>query len=98
MVKILKSAEFGEWLENLRDRGAQIRIAARLVMIEKGSFGDMKSVGSGIAELRFHFGPGYRVYIKRKENTVVLLLCGGDKSTQSKDIARAKEIATTFEE
>ncbi len=82
---------FRKWLEGLRDRQARARIRVRLNRIRLGNFGDSKSVGKGVAELRVPHGPGYRVYFGRKDNRVVILLCGGDKKTQSKDIALAQE-------
>ncbi|MCL4261740.1 MAG: type II toxin-antitoxin system RelE/ParE family toxin [Anaerolineae bacterium] len=81
---------FREWLEGLRDQQARARIRIRLNRIRLGNFGDCKSVGSGISELRIPYGPGYRIYFGRKGDTVVILLYGGDKSTQSRDIALAK--------
>lgn len=82
---------FRDWLEGLRDRQARARIRVRLNRIRLGNFGDCKSVGGGVSELRIPHGPGYRVYFGHKENTVVILLYGGDKKTQSKDIALAQE-------
>ena len=81
---------FRKWLEGLRDRQARAKIRVRLNRIRLGNFGDSKSVGSGVNELRISYGPGYRVYFGRKGNTVVILLLGGDKKTQSDDIALAK--------
>jgi putative addiction module killer protein len=81
---------FREWLEGLRDRQARARIRVRLNRIRLGNFGDSKSVGGGVSELRIPHGPGYRVYFGRRGNTVVILLYGGDKKTQTKDIARAQ--------
>ena len=81
---------FREWLEGLRDRQARARIRVRLNRIRLGNFGDCKSVGGGVSELRVPHGPGYRVYLGRKDNTVVILLFGGDKKTQSRDIALAQ--------
>ena len=81
---------FRKWLEGLRDRQARAKIRVRLNRIRLGNFGDSKSVGGGVSELRIPYGPGYRVYFGRKDNTVVILLFGGDKKTQSKDIALAK--------
>lgn len=79
-----------EWLEALTDREARARIQARLDVVAAGSFGDVEPVGEGVLELRVHWGPGYRVYFARIGGGVVLLLCGGDKRTQHKDIEDAK--------
>ena len=80
---------FGRWLDGLRDRQAQARIAARMVRLSNGNFGDCKPVGEGVWELRVDWGPGYRIYYAVDGKRVVLLCEGGDKRTQSKDIARA---------
>jgi putative addiction module killer protein len=93
MFKLESTDEIMDWLENLRDLSAYDRIAARLARIVLGNFGDVKQVGNGIGELRFDFGPGYRVYFQRRGAVVILLLCGGDKSSQAKDINRAAQIA-----
>ena len=85
-----KKNPFRKWLEGLRDRQARAKIRVRLNRIRLGNFGDSESVGGGVNELRIPYGPGYRVYFGRKDNTVVILLLGGDKKTQSKDIALAK--------
>ena len=82
---------FRDWLEGLRDRQARAKIRVRLNRIRLGNFGDAKSVGKGVSELRIPHGPGYRVCFGREGNTVVILLFGGDKKTQSKDIAVAKQ-------
>ena len=82
---------FMEWFNGLRDERAQRRIDARLARVEAGNFGDSKSVGEGVLELRIDYGPGYRLYFGRDGNQVVILLIGGDKKTQSKDIATAQE-------
>ena len=81
---------FSIWLQSIQDTKAHDRIQARLDLIELGSLGDYGSVGDGVFELRFHFGAGYRIYFGQIDNTIVLLLCGGDKSSQRRDIARAK--------
>ena len=86
-----KKNPFRNWLEGLRDRQARAKIRVRLNRIRLGNFGDIKSVGNGVSELRITYGPGYRVYFGRKGNTVVILLIGGSKKTQSKDIALAKK-------
>ena len=82
---------FGDWLEGLRDRQARAAIRKRLNRIRLGSFGDSKALGGGVHELRVNFGPGYRVYYGIDGETVVVLLCGGDKSSQKRDIEKAKE-------
>ena len=81
---------FDEWLSGLRDKIAQVRIFSRMRQMEAGNFGDCASVGDGVIELRIHIGAGYRVYCGRSGMSVVILLCGGDKSSQTKDIDRAK--------
>lgn len=97
MVELIASVEFEAWMKALKDIRARARIYARLDRVANGNFGDVKPVGSGISELRIAYGPGYRLYIAQRGATIVLLLCGGDKSTQRKDIQRAKEIAADFE-
>ena len=81
---------FAVWLRELGDRQVQARIMARLNRVRLGNFGDCKAVGEGVLELRMPFGPGYRVYFAREGEAVVLLLCGGDKDSQQRDIERAK--------
>ncbi len=81
---------FIEWLESIRNVNTQARIQARLERLEDGNFGDCQPVGDGVFELRIHFGPGYRIYFGQVGNTIVLLLCGGDKSSQTRDIERAR--------
>ena len=93
MLEVQKTEEFHEWLSSLADQKAQAKIASRIERLGLGNPGDVKPVGAGVSEMRVPYGPGYRVYYKQTGKTVVLLLCGGDKSTQAKDIKRAKEIA-----
>ncbi len=81
---------FIEWLESIRNVNTQARIQAQLERLEDGNFGDCQPVGEGVFELRIHFGAGYRIYFGQVDNTIVLLLCGGDKSSQTRDIQRAK--------
>lgn len=91
---IVRSTEiFEEWLRRLRDERAKGRIIRRIARLRLGNFGDAKPVGEGISELRVDYGPGYRVYFMRTRATVVLLLCGGDKGSQSRDITAAKKLA-----
>ena len=87
---------FTEWFSGLRDRQARARIVARLERLETGNFGDCKGVGGGVSELRIDWGPGYRVYFGRDGQTVILLLCGGDKRKQDSDIKKAVELWQQF--
>ena len=80
----------GEWMDGLRDTRGRAVIAKRLTRMALGNLGDHKGVGDGVKELRIDFGPGYRVYFAEHDTTIILLLCGGDKSTQTADVARAK--------
>ena len=89
---------FGEWYDTIQDLNLQSRIDKRLERIANGNFGDYRSVGRGVFELRFHFGMGYRIYFAEVENTIVLLLCGGDKSSQARDIERAKDYWLEYRE
>jgi len=89
---------FSEWFAALADRQAQARIADRIDRIEGGNFGDCKSLGGGLFELRIHYGPGYRVYYAMIGRTCILLLCGGDKRRQSADIERARECLQDYRE
>jgi putative addiction module killer protein len=82
---------FEEWLDNLKDKRAAARVLARLARVRQGNLGDCKSVGEGVSELRVDYGPGYRVYFGRDGHTLVVLLCGGDKRTQERDIRQAKQ-------
>jgi putative addiction module killer protein len=86
----------GDWLRSLPDASARARILVRLNRLAAGNFGDCKSVGSGVSELRIDYGPGYRVYFSRVGRSIVLLLCGGDKRRQSADIARAVSYLRQF--
>jgi putative addiction module killer protein len=91
--EVRRTDVFIDWLSELRDAQARARIAKRINRLADGNFGDAKSVGDGVSELRFAFGPGYRVYYTRRGAVVVILLCGGDKDTQERDIERAKVMA-----
>jgi putative addiction module killer protein len=88
---------FSRWLGGLADRRARAKIAARIDRLAHGNPGDVASVGEGISELRVHFGPGYRVYFVTRGRSVVILLCGGDKSSQPNDIKTAKQLARNLE-
>lgn len=87
-----------EWLQSVRDKSMQARIRIGIQRLTAGNLGDMKSLGDGLSELRLHFGPGYRVYLSRRGSSWILLLCGGDKSTQQKDIAKAKSYLLDWKE
>lgn len=89
---------FSEWLLSIQDQSTQDRILARLERLKSGNLGDCRSVGSGVFELRLDFGPGYRIYFGQVSNTIVLLLCGGDKSSQTRDIERAKTYWLEYKE
>lgn len=93
MIEVVRTDLFAGWLDGLRDRKARARILVRIDRLATGNPGDVKPVGSGVSELRIDHGPGYRVYFARKGDIVVILLCGGTKSSQRKDIARAIEMA-----
>ena len=97
MASFLRTPEFDNWLKALRDQRAKARIIARIRSAEAGNFGDCASVGGGISEMRIHIGPGYRLYFCRKEEIAYLLLCGGDKSSQQRDIRTAKALLKSLE-
>lgn len=93
MVEVLKSATFDQWLRKLKDRIAVARIQVRIDRLAAGNVGDSKSIGGGLSELRISYGPGYRIYYLREGQQLVVLLCGGDKSSQARDIKAAQRIA-----
>ena len=93
-MEVVYTEVFETWVRRLRNQRARAAIVTRLERIEDGNFGDHSSVGGGVSELRIHIGAGYRVYYTIRRNTVVILLCGGDKSRQQRDIRRAQRIAT----
>lgn len=90
---VRETDEFRVWLNRLKDRVARALILRRIDRVAFGNFGDVKPVGDGVSELRIDHGPGYRVYFVRRGETVIVLLCAGDKSSQAKDILRAKALA-----
>jgi putative addiction module killer protein len=98
MIEVRQTAVFSSWMFKLRDRKARAKIAIRIDRLIAGNVGDAQSVGNGVSELRIHYGPGYRVYFTRRRQTLVILLCGGDKSTQAKDIKTAKMLAADMED
>ena len=96
MYTVLRSATFHRWLSRLRDRQALDRIVARLLAAQDGHLGDVRSVGGGVSEMRVQYGPGYRVYFITRDAALIVLLCGGHKGTQRRDIERAKRMATQW--
>ena len=95
--QIKKTKQFDKWMHGLKDMRGKISIARRIERMSCGNFGDMKSVGDDVLELRISTGPGYRVYFTQHEDMIIVLLVGGDKSTQSKDIAKAKMLREELE-
>lgn len=93
MIEIRKTDVFARWLDGLRDIHARARVQARIERLAAGNAGDVKPVGEGVSELRIDYGPGYRVYFTKRGREVVILLAGGDKSTQSSDIKAALRLA-----
>lgn len=93
---MLQTETFRKWRMKLKDERARAAVALRLARLSYGHVGDAKPIGEGISELRVHYGPGYRIYIKRRDNTVIILLCGGDKGSQIKDIETAKKLANEW--
>jgi putative addiction module killer protein len=93
MFEVETTAEFADWLDGLRDRMAQKRIAMRIGRVRAGLLGDWKPVGDGVSELRIDHGPGYRVYYTLRQQVIVILLCGSDKGDQDRAIALAKDMA-----
>ncbi len=98
MIEFRQTETFRRWRTRLRDRRVRALIASRLDRLAFGNAGDVRPVGQGISELRIDHGPGYRVYFQKRGNTIVILLCGGDKSTQAKDIKTAKRLAEEWSE
>jgi putative addiction module killer protein len=97
MFTVQLISQFEEWLDDLDDQRAQVRIAARLRQAEAGNLGDWKSVGGEISEMRVNFVPGYRLYFTRRGKILIVMLAGGDKSSQAADIRRAKRILEQLE-
>jgi putative addiction module killer protein len=98
MIEIRQTEVFADWIAKLRDARARARIASRIDRLAHGNPGDAKSVGDGVSEMRIDYGPGYRVYFVRRGPVLCVLLCGGDKSTQDKDITIARRLAAELEE
>lgn len=98
MLEVRQTSIFKNWLDNLSDNRAAERIAQRIVRLQAGLLGDVKPVGEGVSELRIDYGPGYRVYFLRRGKVLVILLCGGDKRTQDRDVRVAKAMAKDWTE
>ena len=98
VLEIIKSATFDAWLLGLKDRKARAKVQARITRLSFGNPGDVKPVGGGLSEMRIDFGPGYRVYYLKRGRLVIVLLCGGDKSSQAADIRRAHVIAKDWKD
>jgi putative addiction module killer protein len=98
MLTVRSTRIFRDWLSGLRDRQAANRIVDRIVRAQGGNLGDVKALGESVSEMRIDHGPGYRVYFTKRGTTIIILLCGGDKSTQSRDITDAKRLAKEWRE
>jgi putative addiction module killer protein len=98
VIEIRETDTFKKWFGSLKDKRAKARIDVRIKRISLGNFGDVEPVGNGVSELRIDYGAGYRVYFVKRGNIIVILLCGGDKSTQSKDIQKAHDLARRLKE
>lgn len=98
MYSVKRTPEFDQWLASLRDRMTLLRLARRLDRVQQGNLGDVAPVGDGVFEMREHFGPGWRMYYVQRGAVLIVMLGGGDKRTQSKDIATAKALAANFVE
>ena len=98
MLEVRQTEAFAEWLTNLRDERARARISVRIRRLSLGNFGDVKPVGGGVSEMRIDYGPGYRVYLCQRGDKLIVLLSGGDKNSQTRDIKVALELAKHVEE
>lgn len=98
MYEIRRTDTFSKWLDRLRDARARVRVLSRLTRVEGGNLGDHKPVGEDVSELRIDYGPGYRVYFTKRGSTIIVLLVGGDKSSQKQGIKRAIQLAQELEE
>lgn len=98
MIEVRETGTFSAWLEALRDKAAHRRIVQRVSRIEYGLLGDVKALGGGLSEIRVDHGPGYRLYFCRRGEAMLLLLCGGDKGSQTRDVARARKMMEALED
>lgn len=95
-MTIRETEVYKRWFDKLRDTVAKARILVRLRRMALGNFGEYKDLGDGVSELKFHFGPGYRIYYTERDGQIIILLAGGDKSSQERDIAKAKALAANL--
>jgi putative addiction module killer protein len=93
VLEVRRTSAFRDWLHGLRDDEAAVRIFSRIDRLARGNPGDVKPVGDGVSEMRIHHGPGYRIYFQQKGTRLLIILCGGDKTTQKRDIEAAKRLA-----
>jgi putative addiction module killer protein len=98
MIEIRETDTYKKWFDSLNDKMAKARIDIRIKRVSLGNFGDVEPVGKGVSELKIDYGAGYRVYFVKQENIIVILLCGGDKSTQKKDIQKAHKLSQELKE
>jgi len=98
IIEVRQTEAYARWIAGLADDRARARIEVRIYRLSLGNAGDVKPIGEGVSELRIDYGPGYRVYLTRRGKALVILLCGGDKRTQNKDIATAKALARQLKE
>lgn len=98
MIEIKQTPTFRKWESRLRDKRAKTIIATRVMRLSEGLLGDVSSVGGGVSELRINYGPGYRLYFQQQGKYIILLLCGGDKDSQKRDIALARKLAKEWSE
>ncbi|MFZ3028577.1 type II toxin-antitoxin system RelE/ParE family toxin [Rhodoferax sp.] len=98
MIEIRKTVVFAQWLDDLRDLQVRARVQARIERLAAGNPGDVEPVGEGVSELRINYGPGYRVYFRKRGRALIILLAGGDKTTQAKDIQAALRLARNLSE
>ena len=98
MIEVVNTGDFKTWIQKLKDKQGRLRILKRIDRLANGNPGDVKPVGLGVSELRLTYGPGYRVYYLQEGDLLILLLCGGDKSSQRKDIEKAHELAEVWRE
>ena len=98
MFELKQTETFRKWRTRLKDERARVLVASRLDRLAFGHPGDVEPVGQGVSELRIHHGPGYRIYFQKRGSTIIVLLCGGDKSTQAKDIKAAQRLAEAWSE